>query len=270
MVGMLAFEGVACVAAERFRASVDGIEGRSVAARRRVYERVGAWGALDLGLRLRVDDLLRERLVAIGEAVIADYRREQPTVGAVEWRQACEALEWARQLAPADRSIEARHVTCDAHVTRIAGQGQRNASQRRQLFESAVAKFARAAELDAASFDPYLGMSRTQVYGLDDVDAAAAAIEEAEKRGYESSRRERAQLGDGYLRSGEKSRRLARTLSGDQRHRELLHAQAAYTRCIAEFDPIVGFGKAAQNLEFCKRQLEIVSDELDAHPVEHD
>jgi hypothetical protein len=99
------------------------------------------------------------------------------------------------------------------------------------------------------------------------VDAAATAIIEAEKRGYQSSRRERAQLGDGYLRRGEKSRRLARTVSGDQRRRELENAQAAYARCVDMFDPIIGFGNAAHNLEFCKRRLAAVSHVLDAERV---
>jgi hypothetical protein len=162
----------------------------------------------------------------------------------------------------------AKETECDAHVTRIAAQGQpRGTAQRRQLFQSAISKFQRAAELDPASFDPYLGISRTLVYGFDDVEGAGAAIAEAEKRGYHSNRREQAQLGDGFLRRAEKSRRLARSLSGDQRRRELENAHAAYARCVEQFDPIVGFGNAAQNLEFCKRRLATVAHELEAGPV---
>ena len=100
------------------------------------------------------------------------------------------------------------------------------------------------------------------MYGLDDVDQAAAAIAEAEKRGYPSGRRERAQLGDGYLRRADRIRRLARTLSGAQRGRELEGARADYERCVASFDPIVGFAKAGDNLEYCKRQIERINTEL--------
>jgi serine/threonine protein kinase len=265
LVSTLAVEGVAWMAAERFRDTVDDIEGRRIAERREDYDRIRAWGALDLGLRWRVHGPLRERLVGFADAVIADYRRDQPTVGLAEWRQARDALSWAQELAPGDRAIRAKQADCDAHVTRIAAQSlPRSAPQRRQLFQSAISRFRRAAELDPTSFDPYLGMSRTLVYGLDDVDGAAAAIVEAEKRGYASSRRERAQLGDGYLRSAERSRRLARTLTGAQRRRELENAHAAYVRCVELFDPVVGFANAAKNLEFCKRQREIVADELEA------
>jgi hypothetical protein len=264
MVGVLATEGVAWVAAERFRDALEAIEGRNVTERRGEYDRIRGWSIFDLALRWRVDEPLRQRLTAIGDAVLADYRREEPTVGPAEWRQAADALRWALELSP-DAATRAKQIDCEAHVARIAAQGHPRGSQlRRQLFLSAIGKFRQAAALDPDSFDPYLGISRTQVYGFDDVDAAAIAIAEAEKRGYQSRRRERAQLGDGYLRRGERSRRLARALSGEQRVRELENAHAAYARCIELFDPIIGFGNAAHNLEFCKRRLDLVADALDS------
>ncbi len=269
-VAVLALEGAAWVAAERFRQTVEAIDGRTVIDRKSAYDRIRGLGALDLGLSWRVDGPLRERLVSIADAVITDYRGEEPTVGAVEWRQASDALRWAQQLAPGDVGLRARQVNCEGHEARIAAQRQpRGSAIRRQLFGAAIARFHRAAELDPASFDPYLGISRTQVYGFDDVEAATAAITEAEKRGYHSSRRERAQLGDGYLRRAEKSRRLARTVSGNQRRRELENAHAAYGRCVELFDPIIGFGNAAHNLELCKRNLALVSHalDLDGEPV---
>ena len=156
--------------------------------------------------------------------------REEPTVGASSGARPSDALRWALQLAPGDSALRAKQVECEAHVARIAAQATaaRQRASAGSCSQAAIAKFQRAAELDPASFDPYLGISRTQVYGFDDVEAAAAAIAEAEKRGYHSSRREQAQLGDGFLRRAEKSRRLARTLSGDQRRRELENAHAAY------------------------------------------
>ena len=46
------------------------------------------WSPLDLGLKLRVNRPLVRALRAIGDRVIADYRREAPTMGPEEWRQA--------------------------------------------------------------------------------------------------------------------------------------------------------------------------------------
>jgi tetratricopeptide (TPR) repeat protein len=212
-----------------------------------------------------VNALLRNHLIALGDAVIADYRREESIVSLADWRQANDAFRWALELTPHDTNLLAKQLVCEGHLTRIAAQNQsRLWGSQRQSYADAISKFQRAARLDTALYDPYLGISRTAVYGVDDVDAAADAIKEAEKRGFKSGRRERAQLGDGYLRRAEKSRRFARTLSGDRRHRELENAQSDYLRCIEMFDPIVGFAGAARNLELCKRRLDWIVARLEA------
>ena len=95
----IATEGVAWVAAERFRHSLEGIDGRALAETRASYEGIRAQSMLGTGLRLRVDRLLRSRLVAMADRVIADYRREEPTMAAPEWRQAQQALRWAAQIS---------------------------------------------------------------------------------------------------------------------------------------------------------------------------
>ena len=263
MVGVIATEGGACVAAEGFRSSINTLDGRTLPHMKAAYDGVHASSLLHLGLRLRVNRLLVRRLTALADTVIADYRREEPTLGPAEWQQAQKAVQWALQLSPRDSTLRAKQLTCDAHVTRHAARNQpRGSPSARQMYASAIEKFRAAAQIDPGSFDPYLGITRIAVYGLDDVDQAAAAIAEAEKRGYPSGRRERAQLGDGYLRRADRIRRLARTLSGAQRGRELEGARADYERCVASFDPIVGFAKAGDNLEYCKRQIERINTEL--------
>jgi tetratricopeptide (TPR) repeat protein len=152
---------------------------------------------------------------------------------------------------------------CDAHVLRLSARGQPAASAR-AIYKRAVERFRTAADLDDRSYDPYLGISRIAVYGLGDVDLAADAIEKAEKRGYVSGRRERALLGDGYLRRADVSRGTARNLSGEQRRRELEKARADYQGCIEAFDPILDFGYAAENIENCKARLARIDEELAA------
>lgn len=190
-------------------------------------------------------------------------------MGPAEWRQAQQALQWAAQLAPRDHQLVARLLTADAHVIRLGARNQTGAAAR-QIYNRAVERFRAAAEQDSTSFDPYLGISRIAVYGLGDVDGAMAAIEDAIKRGYVAGRRERALLGDGFLRRGNASRALARTLSGDQRQRELERARADYVSCIEAFDGILGFGYSAKNMETCKRQLERIEDELEIERVRRD
>jgi hypothetical protein len=262
-VGLVATEGGAWVASERFRTSVAALDARMLPQMRDSYDGIRASSLLHLGLRLRVNRPLARRLAALADTVIADYRREEPTVGAADWQQAEKALEWALELVPRNSVLRAKLLTCSAHVTRHAARNQpRGSGAGRQLYGAAIEKFRSAAKIDQRSFDPYLGITRIAVYVLDDVDAAAAAIAEAEKRGYTSGRRERAQLGDGYMRRGDRIRRLARTLSGAQHDRALENARADYERCVTSFDPIVGFAKAADNLEYCKRQIERVDGEL--------
>jgi serine/threonine protein kinase len=263
LISLIATEGVAWIAAERFRHSLDRVEGRSLAETMNDYQSIRARSVLGAGLRLRVDQPLRRRLVSIADQVIADYRLEEPTMGAAEWKQAQQSLRWAQRLDPSDRSLRARLALCDAHVLRLSARGQPAASAR-AIYKRAVERFRTAADLDDRSYDPYLGISRIAVYGLGDVDLAADAIEKAEKRGYVSGRRERALLGDGYLRRADVSRGTARNLSGEQRRRELEKARADYQGCIEAFDPILDFGYAAENIENCKARLARIDEELAA------
>jgi hypothetical protein len=263
LVALVATEGAAWIAAERFRDEIDALDGRVVAQQKQDYDRIRGLSIFDAGLRSRVNRPLKERLVRLADGVITDYRREEPTMGPLEWQQADDALRWALEFSPDDTSLQAKKLVCDAHLTRFAAQRQPRGSQlARQTYSTAIEKFRRAAALDTRSFDPYLGISRIEVYGLANVDGAASAIAEAQQRGYQSGPREPAQLGDGYLTRAEKSWKLARALSGDERRRELESAQIDYGRCIESFSAIVGFAHAAKNLEFCKRRLEAVSREL--------
>ena len=183
-----------------------------------------------------------------------------------DWRLAQQALRWATQISPGDQRLRAKLLNCDAHVIRLAARTQ-SASAARTTYRRAVERFQAAADLDGDSYDPYLGISRIAVYGLGDVDQAASAIQEAEKRGYVSGRRERALLGDGYLRRATAAWSTARALSGDQRRRELEKLRGDYKGCVDAFDPIVGFGNAAKNLEICKGQLERIDEELGTDTV---
>ncbi len=265
VVALVAAEGGAWVAAERFRGGIEAIEGRTLAETRREYANIQASSLLDVGLRLRVDDVLTSRLIALTDRVIADYRRDGPTMSAAEWRQARDAATWARDFSPGDARLRARQLTCEAHLARFAARAHRRGTEAsRQAYRSAIVQFRAAAELDDRSFDPYLGISNIQAYGLDEVDHAASTIEEAEKRGYSPGRRERAQLGDGYLKRGDRSRRRALALSGEPRRLEMEKARADYERCVERFEPIQDFGNATRNLAYCRTHRDRIVEELDS------
>jgi hypothetical protein len=262
VVGAVSTESVACMAAGRFRAGLGSLDGRTLAQKKQEYDRIERRSPFHVGLRSIVDRPLRRRLEAVAQAVIADYRQEEPTVGPVEWRQASEALDWRLEMRPRTDALEAKQLLCEAHMARFAAQSQPRGAAQRQAYQAVVDRFEDAARLDDRSFDPWLGIARTQIYGLNDVDAGAAAIAEATKRGYQVTRRESAELGDGYLWRAERSRRRARALSGDARREELESARADYQRCVDEFTPIVGFGQAAINLDVCKRHVDELTEAL--------
>jgi eukaryotic-like serine/threonine-protein kinase len=264
VVLLIAAEGGAWVAAERFRRDIPAVDGRTLADRHRQYAGIRSRSMFDTGLRLRVNQPLRRQLVGLADMVIADYRSDGPTMSAAEWRQANDAMKWVLELAPWDDAMRARQALCEAHLARFAARRYRRGTEAsRQAYDAAIALFRSAARLDTRSYDPYLGISNIQAYGLDDVDLAAEAIEQAEKRGYQPGRRERAQLGDGYLKRADRARRRAAGLSGEQRRSELERAREDYERCAERFDPIRDFGNAAGNLDHCRANSDRISSELE-------
>ncbi len=258
-------EAVAWIGAERIRDVVSAIDGPTLAIAEASYDRVAATGPFDVGLRLRVDALLQSHLMGLANRVIEDYRHDQPSLSLSDWKQAQQALRWSLRLAPGDRLAEARLQTCDAHILRIATKAGRSAATQ-ATYRRAIDRFRDAARLDPQAYDPYLGISRIAVYNLvpADVELAAEAMADAQKRGYTPGRRERALVGDGHMRRGEMLRREARNVSGSQRARALAGARLSFTACIEAFEPILGFANAARNIEICKAQLTHVDQELEA------
>ncbi len=262
-IAFVTMEGVAWLFAERFRDGIPAIDGRNVASRREAYAAVDRWSIPDFGLRIRVNRPLAAALAGVGDRVIDDYRRETPVMGPAEWRQALEAFTWALDLSPWDRRLRAKQLLAQAHVKRLGAQAATSVGTATLAYQEALARFAEAAEADRESFDPYIGMAVIQVYGFSDVDAASASIEKAEHRGYARTRRETALLGDGHLRRGVSSRGRAQILTGEQRRKELVKAKADFERCLALFEPIVEFARAADHFEVCKAQLQRVDRQLD-------
>jgi len=261
--------------AGQFRAVLGTIDGPALPIAEASYDRIASTAVFDLGLRLRVNRPLRRHLGSLAERVIEDYRHDQPSLTLADWKQAQQALRWATRLGDESGTTLARLQICEAHILRISiRQGRSPAGQ--ASYRRAIDRFRSASRLDPQSYDGYLGISRVAVYGLSpaDVDLAAEAIKQAEQRGYTPGRRERAQLGDGYMRRAETLRREARTLSGDERTHALERARQDYRGCIDSFEPIVGFANAARNIETCKAELAEVEAELDDHgadamPEEH-
>jgi hypothetical protein len=264
-LAIVATEGVACQFAEHFHDRIPTIDERTVISSRQAYEAVARWAVFDFGLRIRVNRPLAAALRVVGDRVIADYRREVPTMGPEEWRQAQAAFNWARAISHRDDGgLRSRELMADGHLLRLAAQKARPAGSGSSIAQAAVGRFRDAAQADPSSYDPYVAIAVTLVYTLGDVDGALSALDDASKRGYSPTRREAALIGDAYMRRGSAGYKRAAVLTGDERHEALVKARTDFERCVVSFAEIIDFGKAAHNLEACKAQMRRIDHQLDA------
>jgi serine/threonine protein kinase len=243
------------------------------------YGRLSGRSFLRLGV-VGLESALRARVQELSERVIANYRSPLPTVRERQWRAARLDLQQAMTLAPADRRLKADLRYCEGHLHRIDGEAAKARNQRAaasQDFADAVTAFREAAELRPEWPDPFLGLARTFIYGLEDTDRAADAMKQAQQRGYTIGDRETAQLGDGYRTRAESLRQTARQLMHLPQEAEYLQrAIAAYREALAQYDKIPGFPGVATSLRRIhgtidvleNRQVELAAEKDRAAPWE--
>jgi serine/threonine protein kinase len=176
-------------------------------------------------LGIAVDGLqraLNRRTRELTERVFDNYRSSQPTVREAHWQMAQQALRHALTADPNDDRIKASLRYSEGHLHRINGEARKDEARKtpRKLVEAheeltdAVAAFREAAELRKDWPDPFLGLMRTFIYGLEDIDRGKDALTQAQKLGFAAGARETIQLADGYRARGESLMRTARTLEG--------------------------------------------------------
>jgi hypothetical protein len=86
-----------------------------------------------------------------------------------------QALAQVLAVNPNDGRIKGALRYCDGHLHRINGEARKAHKQNADAqheFTEAVSAFREAAELRPAWPDPFLGLMRTFIYGLEDVTAA--------------------------------------------------------------------------------------------------
>jgi hypothetical protein len=250
---------VAARAATRDLDSMDDVWGQYDALSHRSYLRVGVAG---------LEQTMAQRAAALADQVIANYRGPDPTVRERQWREAQENLRRALVLRPRDRSLRASLRYCEGHLHRIDGEAddaRHQTAAAKQQFTDAVAAFREAAELRRGWPDPFLGLARVFIYGLDDIDRAADALKEAQSLGYTPGDRETAQLADGYRARGDRFRRTARDLADLPQETDYLQrASDAYKQARDLYGRIPAYPGAAFNLRRTSRAV----DEIDRRLAE--
>jgi hypothetical protein len=151
---------------------------------------------------------------------------------------------------------------CDGHLHRIDGEARKSRKQNTEAqreFAAAVTAFREAAELRPGWPDPFLGLMRTLIYGLEDVDKGADALERARKAGYTPGDREMAQLADGHRVRAETFLRTSRTLAGrPQELQYLTKAADEYQLALDLYLGIPGANDAARNIRNTERAMSAI------------
>jgi serine/threonine protein kinase len=210
---------------------------------------------------------LIERTLTLAHGIIGNYRMGLANVREAQWTSARNALRRAVPVAPGDSRLLAALRYSEGHLHRIDGEAakQRNedADAQRELGD-AVALFREAAELRRDWPDPFLGLARVFIYGLDDVDRGASALEQAQQRGYSLTERETSLLADGYRARGTSFVRIARKLEGmPQESDYLTKALEAYQRALELYVQSNTMPKVTENIRGTQRQHDETQQRLD-------
>jgi len=205
---------------------------------------------------------LTKQTAALAEAVIGNYRLPSPTVREAQWRMARKALARAVAAAADDSPLRAALRYCDGHLHRINGEARMAREQTAEAqheFTEAVAAFREAAELRPKWPDPFLGLARTFIYGLGDVDRGADAFNQAQRHGFTPSDRETVQLADGYRTRGDSLLRNGRQLQGLPQERDYFsRAGDAYRQALALYTDAVDYANVPAYIRRTRRSLDAV------------
>lgn len=258
-------EGCVASQANRLASTVPLQDFQGLADMWPTYQSLESRSALGAGVSSLKTAMATQTMV-LAERVMANYRTPTPTVREGQWKAAAEALRRGVQLAPQDNQMRAALRYCEGQLLRINGEANRarkDLPQAQQQFTDAVVAFREAAALHPGWPDPFLGLARTFIYGLDDVDRGADALAQAEKNGHPTSEREKMQLADGYRIKGETLERTALTLRGlDQEVDYLKRASEALQEALTRYQEIGSFSNVAGTIRDTQRKRDLIEKRI--------
>ncbi len=249
VLGLVVNEYAACRAASTLRAELPTREAADLDDAWLRYQAVRTRSLLGMGYR-PASGAMREALVTNAERIIADFRHDRPTVRERQWQQARTWLAGALRLDAGDAALTARLRYCEGQLSRIDGEARMRTKRQEadRLLHDAVSRFEEATRLDRSWPDPWLGLLRTYIYGLDDPARAVEALNEAERRGHRAGRREFVQLGESHFALAERSRRECDKLPAEQQCGCLQRADASYRQSVSWFERVTSDADASRSL----------------------
>jgi predicted Ser/Thr protein kinase len=213
-----------------------------------------------------LEGALRDRTLVLAERVIANYRTPNPTVREAQWMAAKAALQRALSFEGDDRALRAGLRYCEGHLHRINGEAQKmrgEGDEGQEELNNAVVAFREASELRPNWPDPLLGLARTFIVGLDDIELGADALSKAEQNGFVLTDRESLLLADGYRTHGNSLVRSAKQLRGlPQEHEYLTRAAEVYRLALSHYKNAPNTGPVPGNVARTQRALVEVEQTL--------
>jgi hypothetical protein len=177
-----------------------------------------------------------------------------------------DALDRALSFAGDDGVLRASLRYCEGHLHRINGEAQKirgDGDEGQEELTNAVVAFREASDLRQDWQDPFLGLARTFIVGLDDVERGADALTKAQERGYTLSDRESLLLGDGYRSRGNSFVKAARQVRGlPAEHDYLSKAAEAYRSALLHYGNAPNTGAVPNSVARTQRALVEVEQEL--------
>jgi serine/threonine protein kinase len=175
------------------------------------YQRVRSRSILGLA-PLTLRSPVRDLLVESSQRVLNEYRdTDTASVREGDWLRCRRYLSRAVQLDPADRRSAAMLEYANGHISRI---NRKNAD--------AIAAFQHAASLQPKWPDPYLGIARTYIINLGDIDRGTQALDRAQALGHSFGKREIAMLAESHKKRALQNIENANLVRGTDQEKELL------------------------------------------------
>jgi predicted Ser/Thr protein kinase/tetratricopeptide (TPR) repeat protein len=233
-----------------------------------------AWGdyrelaqdGLGLGTA-RLRRVLTQRTTTLTDRVIATYREGLKVVWEPQWQEARDVLARAASANPDHAGLNGALRYTEGHLSRISGDARKakgDAEGAQRDYADAITAFREAAQFRPSWPDPFIGLSRTFVAGLGDVDRGADALAQARRLGYTPGERETAQLAGGYLDRGDSLWKSGRDLRGMPQERDYLtRASEAYQQALDLFHGVPAFSGVPSSVRRTQAGLERVKGRLE-------
>jgi serine/threonine protein kinase len=267
VVGLLGNESCVALQARRLATSIPMQEFEGLTNVWTQYESLAERSYLGRAAVQDLEHALTRQTLILSERVMKNYLSPSPSVRENQWKAARDSLRRAIAVAPGDAEVRAALRYCEGHLHRIDGEARkarRELPAAQQELGLAVTAFRDAASLRKDWPDPYLGLARTYIYGLEDVDLAVDALAQAQKLGYVPGERETVQLGDGYRARAESLARTADDLRGLPQEREYLSRTIdAYRSALERYAQVAGLPNVASVIRQAQQRLDRAQHRLD-------